>query len=149
MRPMPLLQTLTFTFLVAACAGATQAQEAVSEEACLAMERDRYAAMIAADVADLDAMLDDALVFIHASGRTDTKTTFLDRLGSGNLNYKSIELEEPRTQAFEGACIVTGRSNLAIEVGGNARELSLLFTAVWVRTTGGWRVAAYQSTSAR
>ncbi|MEO1036282.1 MAG: nuclear transport factor 2 family protein [Pseudomonadota bacterium] len=141
-------QLLLATVAIAVFSGALFAQESAAERDCLALERDRYSAMIDVDIYRLADMLDDGLVFIHASGRTDTRTSFLDRLAAGTLTYKSIDLVEPKARAFDGVCIVSGQSNLSIVVGENARDLSLLFTSVWVRNANNWQVAAYQSTRA-
>lgn len=125
------------------------AQSVESTDDLLQLERERYDAMVEADMDRLLPMLDDELIFTHASGKVDSKTAFVESLFSGNLDYRSIELEDQRARLYDSVGIVTGRSILDINVRGEDRMLELRFTSVWVRTAGGWKIVAYQSTQAR
>ena len=49
----------------------------------VALENSRYRAMVRVDIDRLDTLLDDDLIFTHASGKIDSKRTFLESLRSG------------------------------------------------------------------
>jgi len=123
-------------------------QGASEETDLLSLENQRYQAMVQADMELLDAMLDDGLIFTHASGKIDTKSSFLKNLGSGNLIYKTIAIDDAAVRIYDSCGVVTGKSKLEINVRGEDRMLQLRFTTVWIEEESGWKVVAYQSTHA-
>lgn len=111
-------------------------------------EQTRYAAMIKNNLTTLDAMLADDLVFVHASGVFEDKTAFLASLQSGALRYRRIETREQQVRRFGDTAIVTGVSDLAIEVNGKPRSVTVRSTAVLARGENGrFRLVSYQSTA--
>jgi len=112
----------------------------------LTLERNRYEDMIKADVRALDQVLGEELVFTHASGRIDTKSSLLERLASGDLDYQSIELSNVQVQSFETCAVITGSSLVNVSSGGRTFVLNFRFTSVWVQEASGWHLVAYQST---
>ncbi len=111
-----------------------------------ALEMQRYSAIESGDAEALDAVLDDNLIFTHASGKIDSKESFISSLTSGNLTYNKIDLEDVEVRLYEKCGVVTGKSSLNITVKGEDRKLELLFTTVWVSDRSEWKVVAYQST---
>ncbi len=117
--------------------------------AVLLAEQSRYAAMIKSNTSALDAMLADDLLFTHGNGVVEDKAAFLASLESGSMRYRRIETSDQRVQRFGNTAIVTGLSDLAIEVNGKPRTVSLRTTAVLVRGEDGrFRLVVYQSTPA-
>jgi ketosteroid isomerase-like protein len=123
-------------------------QVAEGEGDLLKMENQRYQAMVQKDLKLLDSVLDDNLIFTHASGKIDSKESFIDSLNSGALVYKKIDIEDTEVRLYDSCGVVTGKSLLDIHVRGEDRKLQLRFTTVWVKDQGVWKVVAYQSTSA-
>lgn len=123
-------------------------QGASGETDLLALENQRYQAMVGADMELLDAMLDDGLIFTHASGKIDTKESFLNTISSGDLSYKTIIIDDAAVRNYDSCRVVTGKSLLDVNVRGEDRKLQLRFTTVWVEEESGWKVVAYQSTKA-
>ena len=112
----------------------------------LEREQARYAAMVDADIPALAAAIADSVVFTHASGRIDTKESLLTRLGSGDLNYRSIDIGEVSVQAFPDSGVITGTTTLDVLAAGRELKVTMRFTSVWVRESGRWQLVAYQST---
>ena len=112
----------------------------------LALETQRYQAIVQSDIEFLDTLLDDRLIFTHASGKVDNKDSFFGSLTSGNLDYRTIDIEDAEVRMYESCGVVTGKSHLEINVRGEDRRLSLRFTTVWVQQGNDWKVVAYQST---
>lgn len=112
----------------------------------LALEKQRYAAIVRADVESLNAILDDNMIFTHASGKIDSKESFITRLSAGDLTYNKIDIEDVEVRLYDSFGIVTGSSLLDVNVRGESRKLELLFMTVWIKDQHGWKVAAYQST---
>ena len=114
----------------------------------LELERQRYRAMVSTDMESLDSMLDDDLIFTHASSKLDTKESFMKSLRSGGLTYRAIDIEDVEVRMHGPCGIVTGKSLLDLQVQGEDRKLQLRFTTVWLEKSDGWKVVAYQSTRA-
>jgi hypothetical protein len=55
----------------------------------LAAEQARTAALEHSDVATLERIMADEVTYIHASGKVDTKESYLDAIRSGQLRYIS------------------------------------------------------------
>jgi ketosteroid isomerase-like protein len=134
---------VVFFSLVLACAVRSKTGTDLLE-----LEKQRYQAMVNVDLELLDSMLDDDLIFTHASSKLDTKESFLESLKSGTLVYKAIDIGDVEIRMHDFAGVVTGESHLDIHVRGEDRKLQLRFTTVWLKKSDGWKVVAYQSTRA-
>lgn len=110
------------------------------------LEEARYAAMIKGDVASLDALLADDLVYAHSFGDRDTKETYLAKVKSGNITYREISHPVERVIVRGDMAIVAGRMIATAMVGGEVRRLNNSSLAVWARQAGRWALVAYQPT---
>lgn len=106
----------------------------------------RRKAMVHADVVALRELLADGLRYGHANGEVHAKEELLGLLGSGRLDYRSIEIEEIETRELAGALVVTGRQTIDVRASGRDVTSHSVFTAVYSRADGAWRLVAYQST---
>ena len=112
-----------------------------------AAERQRCAAMLANESAQLDAILDPRLTFAHATGLVDDKAAYLAKMAAGRIAYVSIDWSEDSvTQLGPDAAVLTGRMDTAVTVEGVAKVLNNRVTSVWGRSEGQWRLIAFQST---
>ena len=112
----------------------------------LALEDRRYAAMVAADKAALDAMMADSMTYTHSNGVLDTKQSFIDSLTSGRLKYRAVRRLAGDVALYDKAAVVTAHIQLDVTVGGAERAINVKATIVWVDTADGWKFAAWQST---
>ena len=76
-------------------------------------EEQRRQAMLGGDIAALEALLSDGLVYVHSTGGRDTKTTYLNKLASGSLKYLSLSFEDLQVHGAGPVQVVTGRSRWA------------------------------------
>ena len=98
-------------------------------------------AQLAADVAALDALIADALLFTGPDGRLATKADDLAAHASGAVRFRAHEPEELRVRRVGPDVAVTAlRTRLAVEVGGALVEGPVRYTRVWAREGGAWRV---------
>lgn len=99
-------------------------------------------AQLAADVAALDALLADALLFTGPDGQLGTKAQDLAAHGSGAVRFRAHEPEELRVRRVGDDVAVSAlRAHLAVEVGGTLIRGTYRYTRVWAREGGGsWRV---------
>ena len=113
----------------------------------LAAEDRRYQAMLAADLASLDALCADELSYAHSSGARDTKEQYLEKVRSGYYVYRRIEHPVERVAVLGDTAVVVGRMTADLDVDGVAKTIDNLALAVWTRAAGPWQLLAYAPTS--
>lgn len=103
-------------------------------EEILRQEKARTAAILAADGPAMQKLFDDDLVYIHSSGRLDTKTSYIDGLVSGKSGYKGFNFSNVKVRVYGDCAIASG--DVIIDT--RNAQLDLRFTNVWVRRGEGW-----------
>lgn len=121
---------------------------ASAEEEVRAVNERRFAAMVKEDFAELDRLLADDLTYIHSSGVVETKKQSIASISSKVLRYVSIQPSDVRVRVYGDTAVATGRVAMSVNARGRELELLNLFTAVYVRQGGEWRLTAWQSTPA-
>jgi hypothetical protein len=129
------------------CGQATTPTDPLSPEGRVqSAEQRRFRATVEVDVPVLERLLADELRFTHADGSVETKYEFIASLESGNLDYQAIETSDVQVRIYGETAVVTGNARLRIVTRGVPQRVKLLYTAVYVRAEGEWRLVAYQST---
>jgi ketosteroid isomerase-like protein len=110
----------------------------------VALEAALRAAQLAADVAMLDRLIADGLLFTGPDGQLATKADDLAAHASGVVRFRVHEPEELRVRAVgETVRIAALRARLVVEVGGAPVSGTFRYTRVWARENGGpWRIVA-------
>ncbi len=106
-----------------------------------------FEGLLAEDTTIVSRVLSDDVTLGFPGGNVMPKTEFLSYLQSGDLFYDIAEHEAVKFRVYGASAVVTGRSNLAYCFKGNAGFERLTYTAVYVRTDGGWKMVAWQSTT--
>jgi len=121
--------------------------------AVLAAEERRRQALLAADLQALQALLGDALVYVHSTATTDSKDSYLAKLRSGSLRYQALQFEDLQARCVDeagAAVVVTGRMIAQVLKDGQPRAVRSLFMTVWARPPGAapvpWQLCAHQGT---
>ncbi|CAG4889841.1 nuclear transport factor 2 family protein [Paraburkholderia saeva] len=120
-----------------------QSDQAV--EAVRQLEDERYAAMLGKDIAVLDRLLDDKLVYMHSTGVADTKSSYIEGLRTGVWDYRSIDRTEMRYQVDGDIVLVFGKLAISMITRGVHKAFESRALAVWVRKPDGWHLLAVQS----
>ena len=109
----------------------------------VALESRLRAAQLAADVAALDALIADELLFTAPDGQLGTKQQDLEAHRSGIVRFRAHEPEELRIRRVgPNVAVAALRTRLEVEVGGTLVGGTYRYTRVWAREDGGpWRVA--------
>jgi hypothetical protein len=110
------------------------------------LEARRFRAMTEADVATLDRLLSDDLVYTHASGWRQTKAEFLASIRSGELIYHSFAAANFQAKAYGNMILVTGRASGKVRSRGEELNVELLYLEAYVKQDGRWQLAAWEST---
>src|SRR5258708_35523997 len=112
------------------------------------IERDkkRMQAMAAKDLATLEAVLADDLVYAHSSARLDTKKSLISGMTSGSTVYTSCEPSDVKAQEFGDTVVLTGIAQIKVVVGGTPNAFGVRFTDVYAKRNGRWHMVTWQST---
>ncbi len=137
-----LKQIACVMFLAAAAQAAAPPAEAEVRQADA-----RWAAAVRGrDVAGLERIFDDGLIYAHSTGIVETKKEYIDRLRGGKQRYDVVRIERSQV-ALHGETAVTlswvrmsGKSNERLF------DDHLMMMHVWVKRGGAWKLAAHQTT---
>ena len=99
-------------------------------------------AQLRADVAALDQLISDDLLFTGPDGEIGTKAQDLEAHRTGIVKFREHDPEELRVRRVGRNVAVTAlRARLAVEVGGLVVRGIYRYTRVWAREKdGSWRV---------
>ncbi|HTA18926.1 MAG TPA: nuclear transport factor 2 family protein, partial [Polyangia bacterium] len=75
-----------------------------------------------------------------------TKAQLLDDLKTGKLQFKKIEPGELQIRVYGATAIINGTAKFSVVSNGEAKDINLRFTDVWVDHAGRWQLVAWQST---
>ncbi len=115
------------------------------EAAVLAAVEALNRAMLAADRAQLEALVAEQLSYGHSSGTIQTKTQFVDVIANKQTIYKSIVLAEPMTVLAGNDAIVRHVAAVEAEVDGKSVVAKIGVLQIWVRHDGRWKLLARQA----
>jgi ketosteroid isomerase-like protein len=110
------------------------------------LDRKRMEAMGQKDLAALDALIADELVYTHSTARLDSKKTLLGAMESGATVYTSVVPSDVKAQDLGETVVLTGTARISVQSQGRPNSFAVRFTDVWSKAGGAWRMVAWQST---
>ena len=111
----------------------------------IALEQNRCASMVQADIAALQNTLHEQLVYVHSSGVRDGKTSYLDKLSGRKMRYDTLQFTDLQATVVGQCATVTGRMEGNIHRGDAPAVLISRYMAVWVLEQGRWQVLAIRA----
>lgn len=115
-------------------------------EQLVALDRERMQAMARKDVAALNRLLADDLVYCHSNARIDTKQSLIGAMESGATVYTGVEPSEVKAQDLGEAVVLTGVARISVMSNGKPNSFGVRFTDVWGKRHGQWQMVVWQST---
>ena len=115
----------------------------------LAVERNRTTALEHSDFDTLDKLLADDLTYVHASGKVDTKASYLGALRTGDLRYLSWEPKDLQVRVLGDSAVLTGGYHVrAVDQRMQAEPLDVhvIVLSVYAKRARHWQQVAWQST---
>ncbi len=115
----------------------------------LAIERARILALERSDIAALDRIMADDVTYVHASGKVDTKTTYLAAIRSGQLHYISWTPKGLHVRVSGDTAVINGRYAVRVtdsRVQPQPFDIGLIILSVYELRDGRWQQIAWQST---
>jgi ketosteroid isomerase-like protein len=110
------------------------------------LDRKRMTAMAEKDIATLNAVLADDLIYTHSSARLDTKQSLIGNMESGSTVYNSVEPSDVKAQDLGSAVVLTGVARIRVTSGGKPNAFAVRFTDVYANQGGKWQMVTWQST---
>lgn len=110
------------------------------------LDKKRMTAMAQKDIATLNTVLADDLVYTHSSARLDTKESLIGAMQSGATVYNSVVPSDVKAQDCGDTVVLTGVARIGVNSGGNAMNFAVRFTDVYANKAGKWQMVTWQST---
>jgi hypothetical protein len=116
------------------------------QAAVVAAEDRRYAAMVAGDTAALADLLSETLIYVHTTGDTDTRQSYLDAVDTGFVDYRHLERRDERWAIRPGSVLSAGRQLGLSVLQGRPGLIDVAYLSAWAPEEGRWRLAAWHAT---
>jgi ketosteroid isomerase-like protein len=110
------------------------------------LDKKRMTAMAQKDIATLNALLSDDLVYTHSTARLDTKRSLIGNMESGSTVYTAVEPSEVKAQDLGDAVVLTGSCRISVMSQGRPNSFTVRFTDVYANKGGQWQMVTWQST---
>jgi len=111
------------------------------------LEKQRFEAMCKKDLPFLEKVLANDLVYTHSNALVESKNDFISSIKTGKIVYEKMEVEEMGVRQFnKNIAILNGIVHVNGRLNGNAFDLRLRYTDVYVRQGKSWKLETWQST---
>ncbi len=117
-----------------------------NEQAVIELDQKRMQAMCKQDIATLESILGDDLIYTHSSARVDTKASLIGNMQSGSTVYTSLEASDVEAQDLGTAVVLTGVARVGVNAGGKPLSFGIRFVNVYANRGGSWQMVTWQST---
>lgn len=119
---------------------------APGEEELRQAEKDWAAAVQKNDLAELERVLGERLIYNHSTGVVEDKQQYLDRLRKGLQKYELIEQASMEVRAYGDTGVVSARVRMKGRSDQRLFDDRLIMLHVWVKRGGRWQLVAHQTT---
>jgi ketosteroid isomerase-like protein len=117
------------------------------EQEIKALEDRRFKAMVAADVAELNALLADDMIYTHSNAVIDTKKSYIENILNKRWAYSAAERPEENIQVFGDCARIIGHARLTLKnPDGSSRSVNARYLNLWVKRNSLWQMVSWQST---
>ena len=145
------LATLFFVSLWSAATTSNAVGTQSGEAAVRAAEKARTTALVHGDVAALEKLMANDVTYVHASGKSDTKASYLDAIRGGQLRYLLWEPHQMNVRVLGETAVLNGMYSVRaidLRVQKDPLNLEVFFLTVYAHRDGRWQQIAWQTTRA-
>ena len=108
------------------------------EEIVLNRYKEIQQAMVDKDIDKLNNIVKDGTTFTHMSGRTQSKEEYFEDIRSGDLDYQSYTIENPKVTIDGNKAILKARVTLTANAYGAEGSWPFNVSAYFERINGDW-----------
>jgi ketosteroid isomerase-like protein len=116
------------------------------EEAVLKAEQTWQDALLKSDVAALESLYSDKLIYTHSNGSVDNKKTYIESIKSGSAKYESMKRDEIKVDIYGNTALVTCHWQVSFSNNGNKVNANARYLHAYVLQNGRWQMVAHQAT---
>ena len=109
------------------------------------LEQERFTAYVKGDVAALDRIFADDLVYFHSNGMSDPKSAVLQSFASGELKISRFDGEEIQVRQIGDVMVATGLVHVDLVNKGNPAKFDIRYTVIYANQGGQWRLVHVQN----
>jgi ketosteroid isomerase-like protein len=117
-----------------------------NEKMIIELDKKRMTAMAQKDLATLNELIADDLVYTHSSARLDTKASLIGNMEGGSTVYTSVVPSDVKAQDLGDTVVLTGSCRISVTSGGRPNSFGVRFTDVYAKRGGRWQMVTWQST---
>ncbi len=110
------------------------------------LDHKRMTAMARKDIATLNALISDDLIYTHSSARLDTKKSLIGNMEAGSTVYTSVVPSNVTAQDLGDTVVLTGECRIGVMSNGKPNSFGVRFTDVYANKGGTWQMVTWQST---
>jgi ketosteroid isomerase-like protein len=110
------------------------------------LDRKRMDAMGKKDIATLNTLIADDLIYCHSSARLDTKQSLIGAMQSGATVYTSVVPSDVKAQDLGDSVVLTGIAQIKVVSNGTPNAFRVRFTDVYAKRGNNWQMVTWQST---
>src|SRR5437588_7955640 len=126
--------------------GRKEKDMAGNAETIIELDKKRMTAMAQKDLATLNEVIADDLVYTHSSARLDTKASLIGNMESGSTVYTSVVPSDVKAQDLGDTVVLTGSCKISVNAGGRPNSFGVRFTDIYANPGGRWQMVTWQST---
>lgn len=105
----------------------------------------RVAATIAGDSVVLDQVFSDQLVYVHSSGRKESKAEYIEKIVGRTYEYRMFKVMDRELTVAGELVLDNGDAEIDIVVGGAFRQLASRYLMVWAMEGSNWRILRFHA----
>jgi ketosteroid isomerase-like protein len=143
-------RTLLFSVVLALASLPVFAQEKKAsnsvDQEVLKLEQQWEDALINSDIAGLERIYDDSLIYTHSNGSVDNKSAYVDNIKSGVTKYQSMKRDDIKVNVYGNTALVTCHWQVHVLNRGNKIDTNARYIHVYVKRKDGWKMVAHQAT---
>jgi hypothetical protein len=113
----------------------------------MAIEKQRFLAMIKKDTAFLYQSLANDLLYCHTTGEVDTKESFIRSIADRMLDYKEMDLQGANTRSYKNTVIINGKMHIILYSKRDSKllDFTIKYLDVYHKHGKKWQLVAWQS----
>ena len=113
-----------------------------------AVERARFQTWVKGDIAAMQAVMADDVLYCHSNGQCQTKKEFIAEIESKQRVYKKMDLISMTAKALGSyAVLINGTVDVVAEAPGKVAQFKGIYTSVYIRRHERWQLISWQSTT--
>ncbi|MGH9853623.1 MAG: nuclear transport factor 2 family protein, partial [Blastocatellia bacterium] len=102
------------------------------EQALLKLEQQWEDALLKSDVAALEKLYDDGLIYTHSNGSVDNKSVYIGNIKSGVTKYQSMKRDDIKVSVYGNTALVSCHWQVHVLARGNKIDTNARYLHVYV-----------------